>query len=289
MDVKNLVTMIISNLKPHLFQHLLTIYPKEEIESFYKLLLNHFNLTQVDVALNTRIEFNNLQLDFIKVAIAKLKQEVPIQYILGETEFYRLRYYVDENVLIPRPETEELVDWVISDYKNNTKKLSILDIGTGSGCIAISLKKNIPNAQVFAIDISEKALEIAKKNADLNSVSINFIQSDILTATDLIENFDIIVSNPPYVRLLEKELMKPNVLNNEPSIALFVDDDNPLIFYHKISELAQKYLKNEGALYFEINQKFGVETVELLKNHHFKNIELRKDFYEVNRMIKGIK
>ncbi|MBS3992364.1 MAG: peptide chain release factor N(5)-glutamine methyltransferase [Bacteroidetes bacterium] len=281
--------MIISNLKPHLFQHLLTIYPKEEIESFYKLLLNHFNLTQVDVALNTRIEFNNLQLDFIKVAIAKLKQEVPIQYILGETEFYRLRYYVDENVLIPRPETEELVDWVISDYKNNTKKLSILDIGTGSGCIAISLKKNIPNAQVFAIDISEKALEIAKKNADLNSVSINFIQSDILTATDLIENFDIIVSNPPYVRLLEKELMKPNVLNNEPSIALFVDDDNPLIFYHKISELAQKYLKNEGALYFEINQKFGVETVELLKNHHFKNIELRKDFYEVNRMIKGIK
>jgi len=281
--------MIISNLKPHLFQHLLTIYPKEEIESFYKLLLNHFNLTQVDVALNPRIEFNNLQLDFIKVAIAKLKQEVPIQYILGETEFYRLRYYVDENVLIPRPETEELVAWVISDYKNNTKKLSILDIGTGSGCIAISLKKNIPNAQVFAIDISEKALEIAKKNADLNSVSINFIQSDILTATDLIENFDIIVSNPPYVRLLEKELMKPNVLNNEPSIALFVDDDNPLIFYHKISELAQKYLKNEGALYFEINQNFGVETVELLKNHHFKNIELRKDFYEVNRMIKGIK
>ena len=216
-----------------------------------------------------------------------------------------MNFEVNENVLIPRPETEELVDWIIESEKLEVRSqklgvagenLKVLDIGTGSGCIAISLAKNLQNFQVFAIDISEKAIETAERNADKNNVSIHFIKTDILKLNNLDElqtssfpvstKYDIIVSNPPYVRNLEKAEIKKNVLDNEPHLALFVDDNDALIFYNKIAELALKNLSKKGKLYFEINQYLGKETVELLTKMNFKNIELRKDIYGNDRMIR---
>jgi release factor glutamine methyltransferase len=227
-----------------------------------------------------------------------LQQEKPIQYITGETWFYGLRFQVNENTLIPRPETEELVEWIIESQKSNVQSqtLAILDIGTGTGCIPISLKTNILQANVSAIDVSEHALEVAKRNAELNKVEINFIQANILEVQDLSQlstpnsqlrtNFDIIVSNPPYVRNLEKQEIKKNVLDYEPHLALFVEDTDALLFYRKIAQLALKNLSPNGLLFFEINQYLGNETVELLKKLGFKNIELKKDLYGNDRMIK---
>lgn len=264
------------------------IYPSLEIESFYKILLQHFKISQIDIALNPATELKADELKFMDEAIIQLKKEIPIQYIIGETEFFGLTFKVNKNVLIPRPETEELVQWIINDFKNNQqKKLTILDIGTGSGCIAISLAKNLPQAKVFAIDVSEEALKVARENAHLNNVSIEFLKINILEEQKLSEQFDIIVSNPPYVRLQEQHQMKKNVLDFEPEIALFVDDENPLIFYDKMASLAKNYLTKNGQLYFEINQYLGTEMIELLKKYDFKTIELKKDFYEVDRMIKA--
>jgi release factor glutamine methyltransferase len=221
--------------------------------------------------------------------LSKLKKEIPIQYILGETEFFDLKFKVNNKVLIPRPETEELIEWVLKNSKLKTQnsKLNILDIGTGSGCIAISLAKNLPNAEVYAIDISSEAIKIAQKNAEINKVSVNFIETDILKIEELQYTFDIIVSNPPYVRELEKEKMHQNVLANEPHLALFVENDNPLLFYDKIADLAKSYLTKNGNLYFEINQYLGKETVDLLKSKGFNTIELKKDLFDVDRMIKA--
>jgi len=218
-----------------------------------------------------------------------LKLEIPIQYLLGKTSFYGLDFEVNDDVLIPRPETEELVEWIIKGNSNTErfKDLKILDIGTGSGCIAISLAKNIPNAKVYAIDVSEKALATAKKNAVINQVDVAFITQNILETADLNQQFDIIVSNPPYVRNLEKQEIKKNVLNNEPHLALFVEDDDALIFYKKIAALAQKNLLENGQLFFEINQYLGKDMVALLEKTNFKNIELRKDIYGNDRMIRG--
>ena len=192
--------------------------------------------------------------------------------------------------MIPRPETEELVDWIISNSLKieQSKNLKILDIGTGSGCIAISLAKNIPNAQISALDVSEKALATAKKNAVRNEVNITFLHQSILETEDLGQEFDIIVSNPPYVRNLEKEEIKKNVLDNEPHLALFIEDNDALIFYRKIAELAQKNLSDSGELYFEINQYLGASMIDLLEKMNFKNIELRKDIYGNDRMTKAV-
>jgi release factor glutamine methyltransferase len=222
--------------------------------------------------------------------LTKLQQEIPIQYILGKTHFYGLDFEVDENVLIPRQETEELVEWIITNQQiNKSINQQILDIGTGSGCIAISLAKNLTSAKVYAIDVSEKALNVAQKNADLNQVEVTFINQNILETEDLQASFDIIVSNPPYVRNLEKAEIKKNVLANEPHLALFVDDHDALIFYRKIAELAQKNLKENGQLYFEINQYLGKEMVDLLQKMGFVEVALRKDIYGNDRMIMAMK
>jgi release factor glutamine methyltransferase len=218
---------------------------------------------------------------------------------LGTTHFYGLEFEVNSNVLIPRPETEELVDWIVQSRNSGTKvnpevsgqssipkfRDKILDIGTGSGCIAISLAKNLPNAEVFALDVSDKALATAQKNAELNQVTIQFIHQSILEIDDLGQQFDLIVSNPPYVRHLEKQEINKNVLDNEPHLALFVEDNDALIFYRKIAELAQKNLNPQGQLYFEINQYLGQETFDLLQEMGFKDITLRKDIYGNDRMI----
>ncbi|MEO8796210.1 MAG: peptide chain release factor N(5)-glutamine methyltransferase, partial [Daejeonella sp.] len=223
----------------------------------------------------------------------ELKTGKPLQYILGETEFYDLPFKVNPSVLIPRPETEELVDWIIKDLLSRKQtKPEILDIGTGSGCIPIALKKNIPEAKVSAIDISGAALETAIKNSVLNKVEVKFHLHDILNTESGFFNdseFDIVVSNPPYVTLSEKNLMHQNVLEHEPHLALFVDDNDPLIFYKAITKFASAHLKKDGVLYLEINENLGGETVSLLKGFGFKNVELRKDLPGKDRMIRAEK
>ena len=279
--------MLVKTYKSLFQKELSSRYDAMEIESFFFLILEQSkNLKRIDLALHPEFEFSEAEILQWNGVLEQLKQELPIQYILGKTNFYGLEFLVNPNVLIPRPETEELVDWVIaSNSIYQPLPINILDIGTGSGCIAISLAKNISEAQVFALDISEKALATAKENAKKNQVAVAFIQKNILTTTDLEMQFDIIVSNPPYVRNLEKTEIKNNVLANEPHLALFVEDNDALLFYRKIAELAIKNLSPEGKLFFEINQYLGKETIELLSDLGFQNIELRQDIYGNDRMI----
>jgi len=292
--------MQIKKYRSQFIQSLSNIYDEGEAESFFYLILEEKKqLKRIDLALQPDLSFSEADLQEWNSILEQLKLEIPIQYLLGKTHFYGLEFEVNSTVLIPRPETEELVDWIIQENLKieKLKNLKILDIGTGSGCIAISLAKNLPNAQVFAIDVSEKALATAQKNAERNEVEVNFINTDILQINDLEElpasnfqlpaQFDIIVSNPPYVRNIEKQEIKKNVLDNEPHLALFVEDDNALIFYRKIAELAQKNLSSNGQLYFEINQYLGKEMIELLENLNFATIELRKDIYGNDRMTKS--
>lgn len=281
--------MLLKQYKNHFFDSLQGIQEEQEIESFFFILTEYLhNLKRVDVSLNPNFELTEAEVEKWNFILAELQQEKPIQYITGEAWFYGLQFEVNENTLIPRPETEELLEWIIESQKSKgqRQKLEILDIGTGTGCIPISLKANLSEANVSAIDVSEKALEVAKRNAASNKVEINFIQTNILDVADLNQNFDIIVSNPPYVRNLEKQEIKKNVLDYEPHLALFVEDTDALLFYRKIAQLALKNLSPNGLLFFEINQYLGKETVELLENLGFKNIELRKDFVGNERMIK---
>ena len=282
--------MKIKKYRTQFIQELSPIYDAGEAESFFYLILEEKNqLKRIDLALNPDLSFSNEEIQLWNSILDSLKLEIPVQYLLGKTSFYGLDFEVNPAVLIPRPETEELVDWIIT-YNSKierSKDLKILDIGTGSGCIAISLAKNISNSEVFAIDVSQKALATAKKNAEINDVKVAFIEKNILKTDDLERQFDVIVSNPPYVRELEKQEIKKNVLDNEPHLALFVEDNDALVFYRKIAELAQKNLSPNGKLFFEINQYLGKEMMELLENMGLKNIELRKDIYGNDRMIKA--
>ncbi|MCC9066712.1 peptide chain release factor N(5)-glutamine methyltransferase [Flavobacterium piscisymbiosum] len=282
MRIKQYRTQFIKELSP--------FYDAYEAESFFYLILeDKHKLRQIDLALNHELTFSESDFVVWDSLLAQLKKEVPIQYLLGKTNFYGLDFEVNENVLIPRPETEELVEWIINENSkvDKAKTIKILDIGTGSGCIAISLAKNIPNARVYAMDISKKAIETAKRNAANNKTDVTFILQDVLNAEELKCNFDIIVSNPPYVRNLEKEEIKKNVLDYEPHLALFVEDNDALVFYRKIAALAQNNLLENGQLYFEINQYLGCEMKDLLEKMNFENIELRKDIYDNDRMIFG--
>jgi release factor glutamine methyltransferase len=284
--------MKIKEYRNQFIQELTSMYGEGEAESFFYLILEEKQqLKRIDLALHPDLEISEEETVVWNSILEQLKLEIPIQYLLGKTSFYGLDFEVNGNVLIPRPETEELVDWIVSNVLKNgrSKSMKILDIGTGSGCIAVSLAKNLPNAQVFAIDVSEKALATAKKNAERNEVEVTFISQNILETMDLGQEFDIIVSNPPYVRNLEKEEIKKNVLDNEPHLALFVEDNDALIFYRKIAELAQKNLSNSGQLYFEINQYLGKEMISLLEELNFKNVELRKDIYGNDRMTLGFR
>ncbi len=289
--------MTLSTLRQQFQSQLNQLYPKEEINSFFFLLAEYrLHLSKVAIAVDPDIKIDKNDIDFFDSAIDELLKEKPIQYIIGSTEFYGLPFEVTKDVLIPRPETEELVDWVLSEIRSkklNNKILKLLDIGTGSGCIAIALGKNLPHADVYALDISREALEIAAKNADQNKVNINFIQQNILDAEAIshelneVLRFDYIISNPPYVRELEKQEIKKNVYENEPHVALFVKDENPLVFYDRIADLAKKQLKSEGVLFLEINQYLAKETEALLSEKGFEHIELRKDLFGNYRMIKA--
>lgn len=268
-----------------------TLYDAIEAESFFYLALEHYHgLRRIDLALKPELEFTASELENWKQISEQLEKEIPIQYIIGITSFYGLDFEVDQNVLIPRPETEELVDWILIDLKTmNFPNPKMLDIGTGSGCIAISLAKNFPEAEVSAIDVSQNALSLARENSVRNQVAVNFIHQDILKTEDLKETFEVIVSNPPYVRNLEKAEIKKNVLQHEPHLALFVEDDDALVFYKKIAELAQKNLASGGWLYFEINQYLGKEMIGLLTSMDFESVQLRQDIYGNDRMIRARK
>ncbi|WP_452232666.1 peptide chain release factor N(5)-glutamine methyltransferase [Lacinutrix sp. MEBiC02595] len=272
------------------------IYGVDEVNSFFYLLIEACcDFSRMKLALEPGKTITKTEEEALTNALQRLKEEEPIQYILGETEFYGLPFKVNANTLIPRPETEELVDLIINDVNSIAfqKPISILDIGTGSGCIAISLAKNLPKAKVYALDVSAKAIEQAKENAALNNVEVVFIEADILNekSWDLAFSsleLDIIVSNPPYVRNLEKQEMNSNVLQNEPHLALFVEDDNPLQFYEAITTFAVDHLKPKGELYFEINEYLGAAMIALLEENGFEAIELKQDIFGKDRMLKGI-
>jgi len=271
-------------------QELKNLYPKSEINSFIEIAFEYYlNFSKIDLIIKGDSIIDVFKFEKIKILIEKLKKNEPIQYILGETEFYSLKFSVNKNVLIPRQETEELVDWIIKE-NNHFSKANILDIGTGSGCIAISIAANIKNSLVDAVDISENALKIANENAKINSCKINTVLLDILNfdkSTHIFPKYDIIVSNPPYVRELEKDLMQKNVLNFEPELALFVENNNALIFYKKIIEFAKTHLKHKGKLYFEINETLGNEMIGLFKESGYKGVILKKDLNGRDRMICG--
>ena len=285
--------MILKEFKLFFNEALSAIYPKTEIDSFFFILMEEkLKLQRIDTVLKPDFLITKKNLIDLKTIVKRLQKEEPIQYIIGSTEFYGLPFLVDKNTLIPRTETEELVAWVLDEIKvltnNKITELSILDIGTGTGCIPISLAKNLTSLNISAIDISPEALLIAKQNAILNKVTIEFIELDILNAESLPQEYDVIISNPPYVRELEKEEIKNNVLENEPHLALFVADENPLIFYNKIADLAKQQLSINGMLFFEINQYLGQKTLNMLVNKGFKNIQLKKDLFGNDRMIKCV-
>jgi len=273
----------VSNILSYFRQELSTVSDDRKITSWYYISMEDLlEYNRSDCIINSNQVLNKIQLSKIKQIVAELKTHKPIQYILGKTEFYGLKIKVNEHTLIPRPETEQLVDWILKE-----NFVAALDIGTGSGCIPIALAKH-KDAKVLAIDVSEDALLIAEENAKNNEVEIDFIHQDILQ-TNYLQKVDLIVSNPPYVLESEKEKMQENVLDYEPELALFVEDKNPLIFYKKIASLAINFLNENGKLFFEINAKFGKETIEMLADIGFVNIELKKDMNDKDRMIKAIK
>lgn len=265
-----------------------SIYPSAEIQSFVKLIMEHIvNKQYTPFSLQTSV-LTNSQKQEIALIVERLKQHEPIQHILGQTEFYGLPFVVNKNVLIPRPETEELVELIINENKNNPK-CNILDIGTGSGAIAIALKKNLPSAYLESWDVSEKALAVAKQNTELNNAQVLLRQVDVLAyEPDMAATkYDIIVSNPPYVLESEKQDMELNVLNYDPHLALFVPDNNALLFYNKIAALGLKMLCPGGKLYFEINRAKGPETQNMLQGLGYHDIEVIKDMSQNNRIVKA--
>lgn len=279
-NIKKVISFIKSELKE--------FYPMSEIDSFVYLIFEQlFNYSKTKLLISQDVEIQEDSYQNILNIIRDLKLYKPIQYILGETIFYNLTFNVTPGVLIPRPETEELVDWIIKENPDKYKR--ILDIGTGSGCIAISLAKNLPESVVYASDISTEALTVTNNNSKLNNVDIQIIQLDILNPDNqLNEKFDIIVSNPPYVTEKEKNLMHKNVLNFEPQLALFVPDNKPLLFYSAIIDFGINHLNPGGKIYFEVNESFGKETVLLLEERGFQNISLKKDINGKDRMLKGV-
>jgi release factor glutamine methyltransferase len=282
------VNLTIKDLKNTFVTQLSEVYPSEKVESFFIILSEYYlNYTRLQTVLNKDESLSEEIIKKFENAISRLIRQEPVQYICGKTEFYSLPFKIDEHTLIPRPETEELVHWIIDDEnKNHKRSKSLLDIGTGSGCIAIALAKNLKHLDVSALDLSPKALVTAHKNSVFNGVQVIFFELDILNAQKLPQQYDIIVSNPPYVRELEKPSMQSNVLEYEPKSALYVTDKDPLVYYRKIARLANQQLTGDGRLYFEINEYLSDELKELLETEGFANIEVRKDIFGKDRMIK---
>lgn len=265
-------------------------YPLSEIKAFTRLIMERVcDIQPHQFLLCKDKELSGKEKEQIHNIIKRLIKYEPIQYIFGLTDFYGFEFEVNPSVLIPRPETEELVELIVHDYPK--KPVDILDVGTGSGCIAITLRRLLAKSQVSALDISPEALKVAKRNAIRNRVQLTFYEKDILqpsaTADSIPEEFDVIVSNPPYVMEKEKAEMEKNVLDYEPSLALFVPNDNPLLYYHNITRFAEQKLKKKGYLYFEINSQLGTQIVDMLRQMEFKNIELIQDLSGKDRFVKA--
>lgn len=262
-------------------------FDKNEVEEFFFRLIDHYcQVDRLKYILNSKLELNKIEEVNLVRSIKFLEKESPIQYITGQTQFMGMNFTVNKNVLIPRPETEELVRWIVQDLHSNKR---VLDIGTGSGCIATSLSKLMDNCIVFGWDISSDALDIASKNSKNNSVNVKYDLVDITNEKQCSEKFDIIVSNPPYVTQDDKLLMSKNVISYEPHIALFVKENDPLFFYNKILNFSKKNLISNGTIYFEINENFSKQVNKLLKKEGFHDIIVRKDFRGKYRMIKATK
>lgn len=277
----------IKDIRLFLKESLAAQYPESELRAFNNWILEYlFDYSSKDALMLADTDLSDKSIVDVKHIISLLKQEKPIQQIVGYAWFYGYKFSVNEHVLIPRPETEELVDWILKDNPDNK---SILDIGTGSGCISITLALN-SSSQVSTLDVSDLALLQAKENAKNLNASVNFIQADIVDNQSInkLDNYDVIVSNPPYVLESDKEFMLNNVLDNEPHLALFVADEESLKFYSAIADLASKKLNENGYLYFEIHENKGQEILDMLSSKRFVNLELRKDLQGKDRMVKAV-
>ena len=267
-------------------QELTGFYPDAEASAMAKhILTEKFHMSTLDLYTGKDMNFSSENMSLLNDIINRLKGYEPLQYIIGYTSFHGLMFKVSPSVLIPRPETEELVDWILSD--NSQKGMRVLDIGTGSGCIPISLASDMDAPLVSAWDTSEEALKVAVANAELNSVNVDFSRVDVLSDEIPDVKVDILVSNPPYITDSEKSEMERNVLDWEPGLALFVPDNDPLKFYRRIAEIGRDILDNNGLLYFEINRAYGKDTVDMLRGLGYRDVELRKDISENDRMVKA--
>lgn len=283
--------MNIQQAQQYLSENLKAVYEQRETAAVISWLLEELTgLKKSERLIHKEKPLTAEQEILLKKYCGELQQHKPLQYVLGYTYFMKMKFSVNENVLIPRPETEELVEWIVQSAGDKHRQHHILDIGTGSGIIPVSVKKNMPAAEVSAMDISAEALSVAKKNAETNHTEIYFQQADILNENEweTFAAFDIIVSNPPYIRLSEKNGMDSNVLLYEPHLALFVDDNDALLFYRKIICFAKRHLNDNGYLFFEINEALGDETVRLLQENNFSDITLKKDFQGKDRMVNAL-
>jgi len=279
------VTLI--QFRQEFYSQLEAIYPETEIAGIYGLLLEEYmGITRVEAALRAQEVLTGSELNLLQRALERLLKQEPIQYILGKTSFYGLSIKVNSATLIPRPETEELVSWILNDFEKTKNKIKAVDIGTGSGCIALALKKNLTQSEITAIDVSSEALEVVKQNAKELELPLDVLQLDILKNSLPIGDLDFMVSNPPYVCETEKLQMRSNVLEFEPSLALFVDDSDPLIFYRRILQVANKAVKERGSVYFEINERFSEETIKMAKEIGWHTIQVKKDIFGRDRMMR---
>jgi release factor glutamine methyltransferase len=265
------------------------LYPEQEIYSLFERTIQHFlDFSKIQIHQNLDKNIAESAEKKILDVLRRLKTAEPLQYILGKTSFLDYSIHVDPRVLIPRPETEYLVDLLLKDTQDNTPN-QVMDLCTGSGCVAIALAGNLSKSKVFAVDLSDEVLAVARRNAIENQVPITFIQDDLLNPQAEYPCFDLIISNPPYVRNFEKQFMHQNVLDYEPSPALFVEDEKPLIFYHAIEQFSRKYLNSGGKLYMEINENLGAETAAIFQSAHYQQVEILSDLENKNRYIRARK
>lgn len=283
--------MTIAELYNDFVSRLSGIYDKREAANITDWVMESVTaLSRAKILASPEFDVSEKNRGILHNYLHQLLQHKPVQYVLNEAWFYKMKFYVNEQVLIPRPETEELVSWIVEEDKIDESRISILDIGTGSGCIAVSLKKNIPRAAVTAIDISEKALKVANKNARELNTPIQFLQIDFLNdqSSDRLHCYDVIVSNPPYIPINEREKLARNVAAFEPPVALFVNNDTPFLFYEVIAAFSKKHLNENGKIYTEVHEGYATEVSKIFSEKNFIP-EIRKDMYGKNRMIKAIR
>ncbi|MFO7868661.1 MAG: peptide chain release factor N(5)-glutamine methyltransferase [Bacteroidales bacterium] len=281
--------MTIQDVKIEFQSKLNNIYSEKECKSFCNLLLEYIGFSQSTCVISPHVKLSDNHVKLCSDVIARLQKQEPIQYILGYADFYGLQFHVDSSVLIPRQETELLVHTIIKKHASRSEV--ILDLCTGSGCIAVALAYNLFRAQVYALDVSADALLCAERNAQKHNTSVRSLHNDLLSAdvVDVLPECSVIVSNPPYVRQSEKEYMHKNVLDYEPDLALFVSDTHPLLFYDAIADVGQVQLIRNGHLYCEINEALGKDVVQLFKHKGYKEVQLIPDLHEKNRFVHALK